>query len=166
MSFSLLIVDDDKNLLQSMKRALKRENYRLYFAENGRSALERLDSIQVDMVISDYQMPGMDGVRLLQEIKARYPEVLTIMMTGLEDLEVAVKAINKAGVYKFITKPWDNEDLRITVRRALESLQVIRERDRLLQKIKARDVALEKLERQYPGISKVVRDEEGNIISQ
>jgi len=165
-SFSLLIVDDDKNLLSSIKRTLKKDGYDLYFATDAKAALKRLDLTNVDMVISDYHMPGMDGVTFLQQVKESHPHILTIMMTGIEDVKVAERAINNAGVYKFIVKPWENEDFRVTIRRALESLAVVRERDMLLQKVKARDTAIEKLEKDFPGISKVVRDAEGNIISQ
>ncbi len=163
--FSILIVDDDKNLLQSLKRALRKEGYILYFATGVRQALEKIRTINIDMVISDYQMPGINGLRFLQGLKDSSPEILTIMMTGVEDVKVAARAINEAGVYKFIIKPWSNEDLRITIRRAVESLSIIRERDLLLRKIKSRDAALQKLEKEYPGISNVVRDEEGCIIS-
>ncbi len=164
--YSLLIVDDDENLLQSMKRALRKEPYNLYFTAGAGQALEQISAASMDMVISDYQMPGMNGLELLQKIKESYPEILTIMMTGVEDVNIAVKAINDAGVYKFIIKPWSNEDLKITIRRAFESLAVVRERDMLLQKMKTRDAALRKLESNYPGITKVIRDEEGCIISQ
>lgn len=164
--YSLLIVDDDENLLHSMKRALRKERYNLYFATSANQAFEKISAVNIDMVISDYQMPGMNGLTFLQKLKSSNPDILTIMMTGIEDVKIAVKAINDAGVYKFIIKPWSNEDLKITIRRAFESLAVIRERDYLLQKMKTRDATLRKLEKEYPGISKVLRDEEGNIISQ
>ncbi len=165
-NFSILIVDDDKNILMSLKRTLKREGYSLYLATGAKEALEKIEAVSsIDMVISDYQMPGINGLRLLKNLKNSHPEILTIMMTGLEDIKIAASAINEAGVYKFIVKPWSNDDLRITIRRAAESLRILRERDLLLRKIKSRDAALQKLEEEYPGISKVVKDEEGCIIS-
>ncbi len=164
--YSLLIVDDDKNLLYAMKRTLRRDGYNLFFATKAQKALDKLAGTSVDLVISDYQMPGMNGVTFLQRVRNAHPQVLTIMMTGIEDINIAAQAINQAGVYKFIVKPWESEDLRITVRRALENLEVVQERDFLLQKVKERDAAIEKLEAEFPGISKIVRDEEGNIVSQ
>ncbi len=163
--FSILIVDDDKNLLLSLKRALRNEGYLLHFATGARAAQKTIKNTHIDMVISDYQMPGTNGLHFLQGLKDSNPEILTIMMTGVEDVNIAARAINEAGVYKFIIKPWSNEDLKITIRRAVESLRVIKERDHLLRKIKTRDAALQKLEKRYPGISNVVRDEEGCIIS-
>ncbi len=164
--FSILIVDDDKNLLQSIKRALRKEGYSLHFATGAKAALKTINNTHIDMVISDYKMPGINGLHFLQELKESNPEILTIMMTGVEDVKIAARAINEAGVYKFIIKPWSNEDLKITIRRAAESLKIIKERDLLLQKMKSRDAALQRLEKKYPGISNVVRDEEGCIVSK
>jgi two-component system probable response regulator PhcQ len=86
------------------------------------------------------------------------------MLTGQAEIEVAVQAINEAGVYKFIQKPWDDADLKITIRRALESIDLISERDRLLQKVKSRDAILKELEKKHPGITKVDRDEDGYML--
>ncbi len=159
-----MLVDDDERLLAAMKRVLKKESYRLLFARNGKEALEKLKLKNTDLIISDYQMPGMNGVELLAKIKDLYPDILTIMMTGIEDVKVAMQAINDAGVYKFLLKPCGSEVLKITVKRAVETLALIRERDALLEKIKARDALLNQLEKNHPGITKVKRDRDGFII--
>jgi FixJ family two-component response regulator len=88
------------------------------------------------------------------------------MLTGQAEVQLAVEAINAAGVYKFILKPWDDEDLKITVRRSLESIDLASERDRLLQKVKSRDAILNDLEAKFPGISRVRKDDEGYLILQ
>ncbi len=162
--YGILIVDDEPGVLQGLKRVLRKEGYRIYLAEDGRQGLEMMGTYEVDLVISDYQMPVMDGLAFLAQVKRLYPHVLTIMMTGLEDVKIAVKAINEAGVYKFILKPWGNDELKITVRRALETMALIRERDSLLEKVKVRERLIQELEKEHPGICRVKRDEEGNII--
>ena len=96
--------------------------------------LKRYD---VHLVISDQKMPGMIGLDFLKRVKSDYPQILTIMLTGQAEIEIAMSAINEAGVYKFILKPWDDYDLKVTVRRALEALELICERDSLLQQVKA-----------------------------
>ena len=136
----------------------------MLFARNGKEGIEKLKQKNVDMIISDYQMPGMDGLQFLEKVKDLYPDILTIMMTGMEDVKVAMKAINDAGVYKFLLKPCGSELLRITVKRAVETMDLMRERDALLEKVKARDALLNRLENEHPGITDVKRDRDGFII--
>ncbi len=164
MSYTLLLVDDDERLLGAMKRVLRKEGYNLMFARDGNEGLEKLSRRDVDLIVSDYHMSGMDGLEFLKRVKSLYPDILTIMMTGVEDVKVAMQAINDAGVYKFLLKPCGSEILKINIRRALETLELIRERDALIEKIKARDALLSQLEKEYPGITRVKRDEDGFII--
>ena len=161
---TILIVDDEEMILKSVCRALRNENYRILTAINGKKGLEVLKDYDVHLVISDQRMPGMNGIDFLKQIKKDYPQILTIMLTGNAEIEIAMNAINEAGVYKFILKPWNDDNLKVTIRRALETLELIWERDSLLEKVKTRDAILQSLEKQYPGISKVERNESGYII--
>ena len=160
---AILMIDDEPHVLKAFQRVLRREPYTLMTAESGEAGLNLLEAREVSLVISDYNMPHMNGLELLKTVKNIYPHILTIMLTGQAEMEIAIQAINEAGVYKFIQKPWDDEDLKITLRRALEALDLASERDRLLRKIKSRDAILRELERKHPGITQVERDEDGYL---
>ena len=155
----ILFVDDEKMVINAVKRALRNENYKLLTAQSGEAGLLQLKGHDVQLVISDQNMPGMNGLDFLKRVKKNYPWILTVMLTGQTDIEIAANAINEAGIYKFILKPWDDAVLKITVKRALESLTLIQERDSLLQKVKTRDTILQELEKEHPGITRVQRDE-------
>jgi DNA-binding NtrC family response regulator len=161
---TILIVDDEEMILKSICRVLRKEDYRILTATDGEKGLAMLKDHDVHLVISDQRMPGMNGIDFLKRIKREYPQILTIMLTGNAEIEIAMNAINEAGVYKFILKPWDDNNLRVTVRRAIETLELIWERDSLLEEVKTRDAILQGLEKQHPGISKVERDANGYII--
>lgn len=161
---TILVVDDEDMILKSIFRALRNEDYRVLTATNGITGLALLNDHDVHLVISDQNMPGMNGIDFLKQIKKDYPQILTIMLTGNAEIGIAMNAINEAGVYKFILKPWNDHNLKVTIRRALETLELIWERDSLLEKVKTRDAILQGLEKQYPGISKVERNENGYII--
>jgi len=161
---SILIVDDEPNVLNAFQRVLRREPYTLMTAQGGEEGLTLLEAREVSLVISDYNMPGMNGLDFLKTIKELYPHILSIMLTGQAEIQIAVQAINEAGVYKFIQKPWDDNDLKITILRALESMDLATERDRLIQKVKSRDAILHDLEKKHPGITKVKRDEDGYLV--
>ena len=161
---TILIVDDEEMILKSIVRVLRNENYQILTAQSGEKGLTVLKEDDVHLVISDQKMPGMSGLDFLKRVKRDYPQILTIMLTGQSELEIAMDAINEAGVYKFILKPWNDNDLKVTIRRALETLELIWERESLLQQVKSRDAVLQNLEKEYPGISKVERDENGYII--
>lgn len=160
---SVLIVDDEKNVLRALERALRKLPITLLTATGGEEGLKLLSAREVSLVVSDYNMPRMDGLTFLKQVGERYPHILTIMLTGQAEMDVAVQAINDAGVYKFILKPWNDDDFRITLRRSLESIDLVNERDRLLGKIKRRDTILNELERKYPGITKVDKDADGYL---
>lgn len=161
---AILLVDDEPNVLKAFQRALRKEPYILLTAQSAEEGLKLLEAREVSLVISDYNMPRMNGLEFLKSIKTQYPHILAIMLTGQAEIQIAVQAINEAGVYKFIQKPWDDQDLKITILRALESLDLLTERNRLLQKIKSRDAILNELEKKHPGITKVRRDEDGYMI--
>ncbi|MCP4745435.1 MAG: response regulator [Desulfobacteraceae bacterium] len=161
---NVLVVDDEEMILKSIRRILRNEQFKLYTALSADQALTLLEAREVDLVISDHNMPGMKGVEFLKKVRANHPSTITIMLTGQKEIDVAMRAINEAGVYKFILKPWDDDDFIITIRRALESLDLVRERNKLRENVKAHDTILRNLEAEHPGITKVSRDEDGYLI--
>ena len=163
---TVLVVDDEKLILNSIKRLLRNENYHLLTAQSGIEGLRLLKKHNVQLVISDQTMPEMTGLEFLKKVRVEYPEVLTMMLTGNAEVEIAMEAINEIGVYKFILKPWENTDLIITIRRALESQELLLERDNLLKQLQLRDTILVELENEHPGITKINIDEDGYIISE
>ena len=161
---TILVVDDDELFLEYIQRALTSENYNVITTSSGKEGLYILGKQQVSVVISEYKIPLMSGLEFLEKVRIIYPDILTIMVTDHTDIKLAIKAINEAGVYKFLLKPWDDIDFKSTIKKTLESLQVIKERDVLIRKVKTHEATLKDLEKRYPGITKVERDEDGYIL--
>jgi len=151
---TILVVDDEKLILNSIKYVLRSENYHLLTAQSGIEGLKLLKKHNVQLVISDQKMPKMTGVEFLKQVKVLYPEILTIMLTAHDETNIAIDAIDEAGVYKFILKPWENNDLKITIRRALESLELLLERDKLLKRVHAIETTLKDLKKDSPFLKK------------
>ncbi|MFZ5996047.1 MAG: ATPase, T2SS/T4P/T4SS family [Nitrospirota bacterium] len=129
--FTLLFVDDEENVLHALRRIFLDENYEILTAPTGADALKLMEDNVIHLVISDFKMPGMNGADLLKEIKTRWPETIRIMLTGHADIQAIMGAVNEGAVYKFITKPWNDEDLRLTVSLALQQYALIQENKRL-----------------------------------
>jgi response regulator RpfG family c-di-GMP phosphodiesterase len=161
---TILVVDDEELFLDYIQRVLSNENYNVITASNGKEGLNILGKQHVSMVISEYKIPFMNGLEFLEKVRIIYPDILTIMVTEHPDIELAIKAINEAGVYKFLLKPWDDIDFKNAIKKTLESLKVIKERDVLVRKVKTHEATLKELEKRYPGITKVERDEDGYIL--
>ena len=161
---TLLIVDDEPMILKAILRILRNDRYVIFTSENADEGLKLIENREVDLVISDQNMPGMSGLEFLRNVKADHPDTLTIMLTGQTDINVAMQAINDAGVYKFILKPWDDDDFKLTIRRALESKELMRERDTLKERVQSRDAILHQLEREHPGITNVPKDKDGYLL--
>ena len=129
--YTLLFVDDEPNVLKAMRRLFMEEDYHILTSDCADEALAVLEKETVHLVISDHRMPGMTGAELLREIKKRWPNVIRIMLTGYADVQSIMAAVNEGAVYKFITKPWNDEDLRISVRLALRQYALIEENKNL-----------------------------------
>lgn len=164
MKGNILIVDDEMSIIMSITRMLTDTDHRVLAALNADEALEKLKENTVDLVISDFKMPGMTGIEFLKKIQLQYPEILTILMTAHADLELAIDAINEAGIYKFVQKPWNEADFTMTINRAVELRHLLSERRTLKREIQLRDAMLTELEKRHPGITKVNKDENGCII--
>jgi len=164
MKYTILIVDDEELFIEYIQSVLSGKNYNVITASSGQEGLEILKKQSVNMVISEYKIPLMNGLEFLEKVRIIYPDILTIMVTDQPDIKLAIKAINEAGVYKFLLKPWDDIEFKNAIKKTLESLQVIKERDRLIRKVKTHEATLKDLEKRYPGITKVERDQDGNIL--
>lgn len=130
-SATLLLVDDEENILKSLRRLLRQEPYQILTASGGEQALQVLDQQAVDLVISDARMPGMDGASLLTEVQKRWPACLRILLTGHADISTTIKAINQGQIFRYISKPWDDDELRLIIHQALAFQHSERERERL-----------------------------------
>ncbi len=142
LPYQILLVDDEPNVLKALRRVFHAENYKIHTAENGADALEVLGQEQCQLMISDYMMPGMNGAELLRKARQIYPDMIRVMLTGHADTNAVMAAIQDGAVYKFILKPWNDDDLRITVALALEQYDLL-QKNKLLQKnneVKSREI--------------------------
>ena len=123
----IVIVDDEEMVLTSINSFLTLETeYHVTSFTSAEKALEFVQDNDVDLVISDYLMPQMDGISFLARVREIKPEIPRIILTGYADKENAIKAINEVGLFQYIEKPWDNEDLRIIIRNGLEKKQLMK----------------------------------------
>jgi len=124
---TVLFVDDEQPIRNALERMyLERDNVRCLFAASGQEGLDILAREEVWVVVSDYLMPGMRGIEFLSKARALRPETVRIMMTAYADLSVAIDAINKSEAYRFVTKPWNNQELMDTIDEALMRYQLIK----------------------------------------
>src|SRR5438552_2077982 len=124
-------------ILNSIKSFLAIDsNYKLLTYTSPLKALEDLGSMKrVDLIISDYLMPEMDGISFLAEVKKRFPLIPRILLTGYADKENAIKAINNVGLYQYIEKPWDNADLRLVIRNGLEKTTLLHQLEEKIHEV-------------------------------
>ena len=121
--YNILIVDDEKEVLSAMRETLERNKQfksKIVTAESGLEAMNELKSQSFDIVLSDFKMPEMTGIELLAKVKDKSPSILRMLITGYSDLSTAKNAINKAEVNNYIEKPWDNDELILTIHEALK----------------------------------------------
>ena len=123
---TIVIVDDEEMVLTSLRSFLNLEtDYRIEAFLSPHKALDFVGANEVDVVLSDYLMPEMDGISFLHEVRKVKPDVPRIILTGYADKENAIKAINEVGLFQYIEKPWDNDDLLIILRNGIERRQLM-----------------------------------------
>jgi DNA-binding NtrC family response regulator len=133
LTATIVIVDDEDMVLTSLKSFLSLETeYTVKSFLNPKEALQFIEKNDVDLVLSDYLMPEMDGITFLGEVRKVHPNVPRVILTGYADKENAIKAINEVGLFQYIEKPWDNDDLLIILRNGIERKQLMK---KLEQKI-------------------------------
>src|ERR1051325_3715076 len=130
MTYKIMIVDDEPANLRLLERLFRRD-YTVISAGSGEEALRLLEQHDVALLITDQRMPGMTGTELLKRVAPLRPQMARIILTGHTDVGPLVEAINCGQVYKYVTKPWDNDDLRLTVERAVEHYETNRSRHEL-----------------------------------
>jgi response regulator RpfG family c-di-GMP phosphodiesterase len=129
--YTLLCVDDEKNILNALKRLLRKEKFRLLTGNSGQEGLEILAENEVHVVLSDQRMPGMNGTEFLKEVKGLYPDILRIILTGYTDVDSISEAINEGHIYKFFLKPWNDHNLKLEIRQAMEQYSLMQDNKRL-----------------------------------
>jgi len=139
--FNVLYVDDEENNLNSFRAALRR-NYNIYTALSGEEGMDILSKNDIHVVVTDQRMPNMTGVQFLQHIPPEKDNI-RIILTGFSDIESIIEAINTGMVYRYITKPWDKDELKITIDNAIETIMLRRNNKHLIEELKEYNEQLE-----------------------
>ncbi|MBI5659274.1 MAG: response regulator [Nitrosomonadales bacterium] len=129
--FTLLFVDDEANILSALKRLFRPFGYRIFTAEGGAQGLEILEREAVDLVVSDMRMPEMNGAQFLEKVREKWPDSVRILLTGYAEVGATIEAINKGRIYRYVSKPWDDNDITLIVKHALQQKHLEREKLRL-----------------------------------
>jgi response regulator RpfG family c-di-GMP phosphodiesterase len=130
---TLLLVDDEHAIIRALKRLFRKEGYTILTAESGPDGLEQLKQCKtpVSMIISDQRMPEMSGTQFLEQAQALFPGAIRYLLSGCSDIDAAIEAVNKGEIHRYLTKPWNDEDLLLQVRESLEHYALSSENRRL-----------------------------------
>lgn len=142
---SILCVDDEPNVLAALRRLLRQEDYAVFCATSAAAGLQVLEREQVDIVISDMRMPEVNGTEFLEQVRSRWPGTVRLLLTGYADVHSIVGAINRGEIYRYITKPWDERDILLLIRHALDRVALQRDKERLEAVTRDQNEALREL---------------------
>ncbi|MHB8876642.1 MAG: response regulator [Myxococcaceae bacterium] len=149
----ILVVDDEKMIRFVMGRTLRKEGYVVFAASSATEGLAVLAREKVDLVISDHLMLDMTGLEFLKIVRDRYPGCIRVMLTGHADVDVAVEAINQGEIYRLLTKPWDDGELKVMLHIAFEMLDLERENRHLASMVRSQKGLIAVLEATHPSFT-------------
>ena len=144
----MLLVDDEENITSALVRLLRRDGYTILRANSGEAGLALLAQNEVGVIISDQRMPGMNGVEFLSKVREQYPDTIRIVLSGYTELNSVTDAINRGAVYKFLTKPWEDELLRANVEEAFQRYEMRMENARLTRELEDANEELTRINRE------------------
>jgi DNA-binding NtrC family response regulator len=161
----ILFVDDEEPILRAIRRDLKGEPYVIHTTPSPEEALKILEREKISVIVSDHRMPKMTGIEMLIEAKQHYPDIVRVVLSGQADLPMVIKAINQGSVFQFLTKPWEQQELRDAIRGIVQHVQTV---ERLKNEVAAlpggvTPETMSVLERSHPGISQLRRTSTGAI---
>ena len=145
MERTLLLVDDEENITSSLVRLLRRDGYRILRANSGQAGLDLLAHNEVGVILSDQRMPEMSGVEFLSRVKELYPYTVRMVLSGYTELDSVTDAINRGAIYKFLTKPWDDDLLRANIDEAFRRFEMVRENEQLHDELASANEALSRI---------------------
>ena len=164
--YSVLCVDDESNILSSLRRMFSLVGYKVTTAESGAQGLEILAKQKIDVIVSDMRMPNMDGAQFFEAVRARWPQTVRILLTGYSDTTSAIAAVNQGEIYRYLSKPWVDDELCATVKSALEYAELKHERERLLELTRKQNAELEeKVEERTAHLSEANAKLRGSYVS-
>ncbi len=143
----VMVVDDEKAILMSLQRTMRKMPWRVVTSQGGRQALSFLESTKVSVVIADYQMPEMNGIEFLNEVKRRWPDIQRVMLTGAANLGVIEQAVNESEVYRFLNKPWSDSQLKATVMECIDRIHLEESNQNYRRELAARNEQLQSINR-------------------
>ena len=117
---TLLLVDDEPSILSALRRLLRPTGHTVLTATSGAEGLTLLATQEVALVVSDMRMPGMDGAQFLEQVRAQWPDTVRLLLTGYADMTSTIDAINRGEIFRYVTKPWVDSDMLLTLRQGLE----------------------------------------------
>lgn len=139
---SILYVDDEEDNLTVFKSTFRRE-FKIHLAKSGAEGMEILKNNEVQLIITDQRMPEMTGIQFLESVIPDYPDCIRMILTGFSDVEAIIEAINKGRVYRYITKPWNKDELRLTINNAFENFELKEKNKNLIEELKETNEQLE-----------------------
>jgi two-component system response regulator HupR/HoxA len=167
---SVLFVDDEKNLLSSIRRTLIHEPYRQYFIDSGEGALKFLEEHQVSVIATDLLMPGMDGLTLLNQVKLKYPHIVRVIITGATDIVLVLNAIHSGETHRVITKPIRfDEELIPVIRQSIQLYELLQKNESMNKMIRDYNTKLLEMNREYQMLKDIAEkdnDRKSKIINQ
>ena len=158
---SVLFVDDEPNILEALRRMLVDEPYDVRICSDPETALEQITAHAPEVVVADFYMPKMNGPALLRRVRDIDSSIVRIVLTGKPDVTAVLDAVQEGSVYRFILKPWDEDELRMSIAQAIDYHRLLCERNNLLREVSEHRETIENLEETHPGISKLP-DRDGN----